>query len=187
MTINTALLAVILSFVTALNLTFAFRILGENFIAGLIMRSVKGIKPGRRIKLLGSTPIIKGEVISVGPIRTSLMEIGDGEHLPSIRTGRIVKLPNTILINTPIVLYGDVIVDEVIAQLKWPCSDLDGAMADMQDAIVENKHKPVEVGLFQRDGHLIIHGVFEVGTPIIADERTKILKSFLKKLGTNSV
>ncbi len=183
---NPAILALMLSTLTAVNFTFVARVPVENFFSGIIIRGARGIRPGRRIKLLVSPQIIKGEVISIGPFRTSLMEIGDGEHLPSIRTGRVIKVPNSMLVNTAIVVYGDTIVDEVVAQVKWPGPDLDEVLARMYEAIREADHTPVEVGLFQRDGHLVIHGVFEVGTPLIADERTKVLKNFLQKMESDS-
>ena len=180
---NPAIVIALVSFFSAIGVTLGFRLIMENFVAGLILRSAKSVKPGRRMKVLIPPLVLKGDVIIVGPLRTSLMEVGDGEHLPSIRTGRLIKLPNTMLVNNPIIAYGETITDEVIAQVKLPVHRLDDVIAKMHEAIRENSHKPVEVGLYQKDDHLIIHGVFDVTTPLVTDERTRVLKSFLEKIG----
>ncbi|GBD11235.1 hypothetical protein HRbin23_00887 [bacterium HR23] len=162
-------------------LAFIFRTLVENWSAGVVVRRTGHLTPGRRIKILTTTHIIKGDVLSVGPVRTALWEVGDGEHLPSIRTGRIIKVPNAFLLNNPIVVYGDTIVDEVIAQVKMDGQDLTSVVEDMRRAIEERGHRIVSVSLYQKDDHLVVHGVFEVETPHLADERGLVLQAFWRK------
>ena len=154
-----------------------------SILAGIIIRrqrSGKHIKVGGRVKIL-TTPVIKGDILKVGPLRTTLMEVGDGERLPSVRTGRIVKVPNFMMINNPLLIYGDVITDEVVAYMSPPYKDPDKVVANMREVIEKQGHKVIEIGLYQKEDHLIVHGIFEVGTKEVADERTKILSAFLQK------
>ena len=52
----------------------------------------------------------------------------------------------------------------------------------MKDAIVSSGHGLIEVGLFQsKDDQLVVHGVFEVKTSEMADQRSRILKEFLSR------
>jgi hypothetical protein len=51
----------------------------------------------------------------------------------------------------------------------------------MREAITGNGHGLIEVGLYQKEDRLVIHGVFEVKTSEMADERSKILRDFLVK------
>ncbi|MFN3974541.1 MAG: hypothetical protein ACK4K2_04610 [Dehalococcoidia bacterium] len=162
-------------------LAFIFRSLVENWSAGVVVRRTGHLTPGRRVKIVTPTQVIKGDILSVGPVRTALWEVGDGEHLPSIRTGRIIKLPNTFLINNPIVVYGNTIVDEVIAQVKIPCSNVTGVVEDMRQAILEKGHQVVSVGLYQKEDWFVVHGVFEVETPHLADERAMVLQAFWER------
>lgn len=151
-----------------------------SMISGIIIRSVKHVKPGRRIKIMGAHSI-KGDVVSVGPIRTTLAEVGDGEHLPSIRTGRLIKVTNTTIIDSAVLIYGDDIIDEVLAYVSVNNVDVDVEIRNMKESITSLGHELVEVGLFQKDDRLIVHGVFKVRTSEIADERTKILSEFLRR------
>lgn len=171
-------LAVILS---ALGSSFVLKDYISNLVAYAVLRRGSRndkLNSGVRIKILTS-PIIKGDIIHIGPLRTTLMEVGDGERLPSVQTGRTVKVPNFMLVNTPLVIYGDTIVDEVIAYLQPPFSNLDELVNKMKEAIVSCGHEVVEVGLYQKEDRLIVHGIFKVKTSEIADERAKILKTFL--------
>lgn len=162
-------------------LAFIFRNLVENWSAGVVVRRTGHLTPGRRVKIITPTQVIKGDILSVGPVRTALWEVGDGEHLPSIRTGRIIKIPNSLLINTPIVVYDDTIVDEVIAQVKIPCSNIAAVVEDMRQAIMERGHRIVGVGLYQKEDRFVVHGIFEVDTPHLADERAMILQAFWER------
>ena len=169
-------LGIILS---TLGISVVFRDYVASIIAGVVLKYVKNIKTGGRIKIIVN-PAIKGDVISIGTIRTTLMEVGDGERLPSVQTGRIVKVPNSFLMTNPVLIYGDTIIDEVIAYLSPPLPNLDIVEASMKEAISMQGHRVIEVGLFQKEDHLVVHGVFEAFTKEMADERSKILKNFLQ-------
>ncbi|MDK2796122.1 MAG: hypothetical protein PWQ22_1019 [Archaeoglobaceae archaeon] len=91
---------------SALGFSFVLKDYFANFIAGLILRRVKRIKRDVRIKIL-TNPAIKGDVVEIGWFRTTLREVGDGERLPSVPTGRILKIPNFFLFNNPVVVYKD--------------------------------------------------------------------------------
>jgi hypothetical protein len=119
--------------------------------------------------------------MEIGILRTTVMEVGDGERLPSVRTGRLIKIPNYMLINNPVMVYGDTIIDEAVAYVPRPYPDTQLLIDSMKDAIVNNGHGLIEVGLYQKDDRLIIHGVFEVKTSEMGDERSKILRDFLIK------
>lgn len=162
-----------------LGISVVFKDYVASMIAGLVLKNVKNIKTGRRIKIIVN-PAIKGDVISVGTIRTTLMEVGDGERLPSVQTGRLVKVPNSFLITNPVLIYGDTIIDEVVAYLSPPLPNLDIVEASMKEAISMQGHRVIEVGLYQKENHLVVHGVFETATKEMADERSKILKNFLQ-------
>ncbi|MCS7206730.1 MAG: hypothetical protein NZ951_02195 [Dehalococcoidia bacterium] len=162
-------------------IAFIFRTLVENWSAGIVVRHTGNLTPGRRIKIITPTQIIKGDILSIGPVRTALWEVGDGEHLPSIRTGRIIKVPNAFLLNNPIVVYGDVIVDEVIAQVKLDGHRISDIVEDMRQAIRLRGHKVVGVSLYQKDDRWVVHGVFEVETPNLADERGMVLQAFWQR------
>ncbi|MSQ12117.1 MAG: mechanosensitive ion channel family protein [Dehalococcoidia bacterium] len=171
---------------SAVGVTFLFRTFTENLISGLIVRVAKGVRPGTRVKILAQPQVLKGDVVRVGPLRTTLLEVGDGEHLPSMLTGRLIKVPNTMLVGNAIMIYGDTIVDEVIAEVRLDGPQVDDAIAAMRQAIEEHKHKTKEVRIYQRGDRLVVHGVFEVQTSSTADERGKVLKSFLARLPKNA-
>jgi len=151
-----------------------------SLIAGIVFRFVGHIKRGRRVKIL-ATPTIKGDILEVGPIRTSLMEVGDGERLPSVQTGRIVKIPNFMLLNNPVLIYGDTIIDEVIAYTNCPNPDLSSVVGHMKEAIVSQGHKVIEVGVYQKEDRLVVHGIFESNPKDLTDVRSNILREFLEK------
>jgi len=151
-----------------------------SLVAGMSFRFVGHIKQGRRVKIL-ATPTIKGDILQVGPIRTTLMEVGDGERLPSVQTGRIVKVPNFLLMNSPVLIYGDTIIDEVVAYTDCPSSDLGCVIDHMKDAIGSQGHKVIEVGVYQKEDRLVVHGIFESNPKNLTDVRSNILKKFLEK------
>jgi len=174
----------IVAIVSALALGFALVLKDyiASLIAGIVFRFVGHIKRGRRVKIL-TVPTIKGDVLNVGLIRTSLMEVGDGERLPSVQTGRIVKVPNFMLLNNPVLIYGDTIIDEVIAYTSRPYSDLTSVISHMKDAIASQGHKVIEVGLYQKEDQLVVHGIFESNPKDPTDVRSNILREFLDKQG----
>jgi small-conductance mechanosensitive channel len=176
-------------FVTAVSLVlsaFGLSLVLKDYIAsvlaGAIIRYVKRISLGRRVKILIS-PVIKGDIVSIGLFRTTLMEVGDGERLPSVQTGRILKVPNFMLINNPVLIYGETIIDEVVAYVSEPFPALDNLIQNMKEAITSQGHRVIEVGLCQKDENLVVHGIFESRTSEVADIRSSILKQFLQSQG----
>jgi hypothetical protein len=86
-----------------------------------------------------------------------------------------------MLISNPVMIYGDTIIDEVVAYIPRPYPDSQMLEESMREAIINNGHGLIEVGLYQKDDRLVIHGVFEVKTSEMGDERSKILKEFLTR------
>ncbi|MEM0022158.1 MAG: hypothetical protein QXW59_00680 [Archaeoglobaceae archaeon] len=173
----------LLTLVSALGISFVLKDYVASIIAGIIFRKVKHIKPNTRIKVL-TNPVIKGDVVDIGLVRTTLKEVGDGERLPSVYTGRILKIPNFFLFNNPVVVYGENITDEVVAYIenekfKPQCVEL------MRKAIEEEGHRVVEVGVYQKEKFFIVHGIFESSICEMVDVRSKILLRFYKKMLEN--
>ncbi|UVS68429.1 mechanosensitive ion channel family protein [Nitrososphaera viennensis] len=167
---------------SSMGISFVFKDYIADLLATVVIKKTKDIKPGTRIKVTGAgLGTTKGDVMDIGILRTTVMEVGDGERLPSVRTGRLIKVPNYMLINNPVMIYGDTIIDEAVAYVPRPYPDTQLLIDSMKDAIVGNGHGLIEVGLYQKDDRLIIHGVFEVKTSEMGDERSKILKDFLIK------
>jgi len=178
--VDASLLVTISALFGAFGFSLVLRDYIASFIAGMVFRHVGQIKRGRRVKIL-ATPTIKGDILEVGSIRTSLMEVGDGERLPSVQTGRIVKIPNFMLLNNPVLIYGDTIIDEVIAYTNCPNSDLTSVIGHMKDAIASQGHKVIEVGVYQKEDRLVVHGIFESNPKDLTDVRSNILREFLEK------
>src|SRR5919205_3026390 len=160
-----------------------------DLVATMVIRKTKDIKVGNRIKISSGGSTTKGDIMQIGILRTTVMEVGDGERLPSVRTGRLIKIPNYTLINNPVMIYGDTIIDEVVAYVPRPYPNSELLENSMKQAIINNGHGVIEVGLYQKEDRLVIHGVFEVKTSEMADERSKILKEFLirsKQIGVEA-
>jgi len=177
--VDTSLLITVAS-ALALGFALVLKDYIASFTAGIVFRSVGHIKRGRRVKIL-TVPTIKGDILNVGPIRTSLMEVGDGERLPSVQTGRVVKVPNFMLLNNPVLIYGDTIIDEVIAYTNCPNPDLGIVIGHMKEAIASQGHKVIEVGVYQKEDRLVVHGIFESNPRDLTDARSSILREFLEK------
>lgn len=164
---------------SSMGMSFVFKDYIADMIATVVIKKTKDIKAGNRIKITAAGITTKGDIMEVGLLRTTVMEVGDGERLPSVRTGRLIKVPNYMLINNPVMIYGDTIIDEVISYIPRPFPDSQLLIDSMRDAIINNGHGLIEVGLYQKEDKLVIHGVFEVKTSEMADVRSKILKDFL--------
>jgi small-conductance mechanosensitive channel len=67
---------ILITLISALGVSFVLKDYIASIIAGVIFRRVKHIKPNTRIKVL-TNPIIKGDVINIGLLRTTLKEVGD--------------------------------------------------------------------------------------------------------------
>jgi small-conductance mechanosensitive channel len=167
---------------SSMGISFVFKDYIADLLATFVIKKTKDIKPGVRIKVTGlGAGTTKGDIMDIGVLRTTVMEVGDGERLPSVRTGRLIKIPNYMLINNPVMVYGDTIIDEVVSYIPRPYPDSLLLVESMKDAIISNGHGLIDVGLYQKDDRLVIHGVFEVKTSEMADERSKILRDFLIK------
>ena len=171
----------LLSIFSSLGLSFVFKDYIADLLATIVIKKTKDIKTGNRIKINAGGAVTKGDIMDIGLLRTTVMEVGDGERLPSVRTGRLIKVPNYMLINNPVMIYGDTIIDEVVSYIPRPYPDTQLLVDSMRQAIINNGHGLIEVGLYQKDDRLVIHGVFEVKTSEMGDERSKILKEFLTR------
>jgi small-conductance mechanosensitive channel len=179
----------LLSIFSSLGISFVFKDYISDMVATIVIKKTKDIKIGNRIKVSSGGTVTKGDIMEIGILRTTVMEVGDGERLPSVRTGRLIKVPNYMLISNPVMIYGDSIIDEVVSYIPRPYPDTQLLVESMKEAIVSNGHGLIEVGLYQKDDRLVIHGVFEVKTSEMGDERSKILKEFLtksKQIGSES-
>lgn len=163
-----------------LGFSLAFKDYIASFMAGMIFKKVKHIRPGTRVKILTS-PTVKGDVLEIGWFRTTLKEVGDGERLPSVQTGRTLKIPNFLLFSNPTLFYGESIIDEVIAYVQNNSGHFDGRLLEnMRRAIEAEGHKVIEIGLYQKENSLVVHGIFESYTRELVDVRSKILARYLK-------
>lgn len=167
---------------SSMGISFVFKDFIADLLASMVIKKNKDIKVGIRIKITSGGAVTKGDIMEIGMIRTTVMEVGDGERLPSVRTGRLIKVPNYMLISSPVMIYGDTIIDEVVSYVPRPFPDSQELVDSMKEAIVTSGHGLIEVGLYQsKDDKLVVHGVFEVKTSEMADQRSKILKEFLKR------
>lgn len=173
----------LLSIFSSLGMSLVFKDYIADLIATLVIKKTKDIRVGNRIKVNNGGAVTKGDIMAIGLLRTTVMEVGDGERLPSVRTGRLIKVPNYMLISNPVMIYGDTIIDEVVSYIPRPYPDSQLLEESMKQAIINNGHGLIEVGLYQKEDRLVIHGVFEVKTSEMGDERSKILKEFLVKSG----
>jgi small-conductance mechanosensitive channel len=179
----------LLSIFSSLGMSFVFKDYIADLIATIVIKKTKDIRVGNRIKVSNGGHVTKGDIMEISMLRTTVMEVGDGERLPSVRTGRLIKVPNYMLISNPVMIYGDTIIDEVISYIPRPYPDSQLLEESMRQAIINNGHGLIEVGMYQKDDRLVIHGVFEVKTSEMGDERSKILKEFLvrsQQIGTKS-
>ncbi|HUG96930.1 MAG TPA: hypothetical protein VMJ94_05270, partial [Nitrososphaera sp.] len=102
----------LLSIFSSLGMSFVFKDYIADLLATVVIRKTKDIKVGNRIKITSGGAVTKGDIMEIGMLRTTVMEVGDGERLPSVRTGRLIKVPNYMLISNPVMIYGDTIIDE---------------------------------------------------------------------------
>ena len=176
-----AYLPLLMTGFSSMGISFVFKDYLADLLATMVIKRTKDIKIGNRIKINSGGVVTKGDIMEIGILRTTVMEVGDGERLPSVRTGRLIKVPNYMLINNPVMIYGDNIIDEVVSYVPRPYPDTQLLVDSMKQAIINNGHGLIEVGLYQKDDRLVIHGVFEVKTREMGDERSKIFKEFLTR------
>ncbi|HDN01993.1 MAG TPA: mechanosensitive ion channel [Candidatus Bathyarchaeota archaeon] len=167
-----------LTLLSLLGISFVFRDYLQNLLAYMVLKTRREIHRGVRIKILEPTPI-KGEIRKIGPLRTTLHEVGDGQRLPSMKTGRYIKIPNHMLIFKPLLIYRGVIIDEVLAHVKGDNLKLLGKLMD--EAIRESGCKVVGVGIYQKESGYVIHGMYEISPRVASDKRSEILLRFTEK------
>ena len=178
-TITISLIATLLG---TMGFSLAFKDYIASLMAGLIIRRGKRIRIGGRVKILTS-PVVKGDVLDIGLLRTTLMEVGDGERLPSVQTGRLMKIPNFMLFNNPTLIYGESLIDEVVAYVRNDSTRSNGKLIEnMAHAIESEGHKVIGIGLYQKENSLVVHGIFESTTKELADIRSKILARYLEMI-----
>jgi hypothetical protein len=167
---------------SSMGFSFVFKDFIADLVASMVIKKIKDIKVGNRIKISSGGAMTKGDIMEIGLLRTTVMEVGDGERLPSVRTGRLIKVPNYLLISSPVMIYGDTIIDEVVSYVPRPFPDSQLLVDCMKEAIVSSGHGLIEVGLYQsKDDKLVVHGVCEVQTSEMSDERSRILLEFLAR------
>jgi len=91
------LIALLLGFIAV----FMVRGLTSNLIGFIIIRSRKYLKIGHRIEINGFI----GDVIDITPINVKMLEVRGGLSSDS-NTGRIIKLPNSIIFDESIKIIG---------------------------------------------------------------------------------
>src|ERR1051326_533623 len=165
---------------SSMGISLVFKDYIADLVATIVMKHTKDVRVGNRIKVGIGVGQVKGDVMEMGLLRTTVMEVGDGERLPSVRTGRLIKIPNYMILSSPVMIYGDTIIDEVVSYMPRPFPDSSLLVESMRKAIVSNGHGLIDVGVYQsKDDKLVIHGVFEVKTSEMGDQRSKILVDYL--------
>ena len=123
--------------ILAAGLAFALQEIIGSFAGWLTIVSGRPFSVGDRIE----TGNIRGDVVDVGILRTTLMEIGNwlqGDH----NTGRIVTVSNSFIFKEPLFNYSlhlDFIWDEIMIPITYD-SDWKKAMTIMLKAVQENPH-----------------------------------------------
>jgi len=87
--------------VMALGLALALQKYTASFIAHFVINFSGIYNPGDRIRI-GS---IKGDVQRVGLLHTTLEEVGEDEKLGGELTGRLLHVPNLIILDQPVLNY----------------------------------------------------------------------------------
>lgn len=87
--------------ILAVGLAVALQKFTASFSANFVIRFSKIYEVGDRIRI-GS---IKGDVRHVGVLHTTLEEVGEDEKLGGELTGRILHVPNLIILDQPVLNY----------------------------------------------------------------------------------
>lgn len=149
---NQTFISILSVLIAATGISLVFKDYLASLLGGIILRRIRQVKPGARIKVLITPAItVKGDVIS------------------------------------PLIIYGERITDEVIAYERPPFAHLDSVEEDMRAAISKEGHEVIEVGFYQREDSLIIHGIFTVHTQEAGDVRGRILKAFLERRHSRAI
>ena len=90
----------------------------SNFVGWLIINSQKGFSHGDRVTI---GKIVAGDVIDIGVLRTTLVEIGEWVHADQ-STGRLVTIPNNLILTNPVHNYTeghDLIWNELVIAVTF--------------------------------------------------------------------
>ncbi len=90
----------------------------SNFVGWLIINSQKGFSHGDRITI---GKIVSGDVIDIGVLRTTLVEIGEWVHADQ-STGRLVTIPNSLILTNTVHNYTeghDLIWNELVIMVTF--------------------------------------------------------------------
>ena len=90
MEVDIATILPLLSIFSSLGMSFVFKDYIADLVATIVIKKTRDIKVGNRIKVNSVGAITKGDIMEIGILRTTVMEVGDGERLPSVRTGRLI-------------------------------------------------------------------------------------------------
>jgi small-conductance mechanosensitive channel len=77
------------------------RDLFSNFVGWMMVASHNGYQSGDRVEI-GE---VRGDVIDVGVLRTTIAEIGDWDERGEHSTGRIVSFPNSMVLDSSVANY----------------------------------------------------------------------------------
>lgn len=177
-------ISILVPIVSALGIGLIMKDFVGSAIAFLYLRCFRrGVKVGERIRV-GD---VKGDVVAITPLKTVVLEIGDGRRLPSTPTGRVVYVPNSFLLFNPVVKYGDnkgKIVDDVKIYVK-PSSDVSHARSVLLKIIRERTENDVVAGLpdvdvYYDDDKIELMVKYLVEPHKMTQERTEILCLFLE-------
>lgn len=82
-------------------IAFSMRDIFSNIVGWMIVASHNGYQSGDRIEI----DEVRGDVIDVGVLRTTIAEIGDWDDRGEHSTGRLVSVPNSHILKEPVVNY----------------------------------------------------------------------------------
>jgi len=193
--------------ILALGLALALQKYTASFIAFFVIAFTRIFEIGDRIRI-GN---IKGDVRHLGIIHFILEEVGEDEKLGGELTGRLLYVPNLIVLDQPVLNYfkghfehipGDYVFDEVRIAIK-PDSNAEKA-TEILETIIKKHDEPYvrEAGKMFKKGYpkffeeatsaprVLIHiepqriwikGKFVAPVKVRNDLRSKIMLEFLKQ------
>ena len=63
-----------------MGISFVFKDYLADLLATMVIKRTKDIKIGNRIKINSGGVVTKGDIMEIGILRTTVMEVGDGEQ-----------------------------------------------------------------------------------------------------------
>jgi small-conductance mechanosensitive channel len=198
--------------IIAIGLALALQKYTASFIAFFVIAFTRIFDIGDRIRI-GN---IKGDVRHVGIIHTTLEEVGEDEKLGGEITGRLLYVPNLVILDQPVLNYskvhfetipGDYIFDEVRVPITTDSNV--GKAGDLLERIIKKLDEPyvTEAGKMFKCGypkfleeatsnprvlvhiepqHIWIKGKFVAPVKGRNDLRSAILLEYLEEVNRNS-